>query len=45
VTDAKAANTSHGAAAKVYGSLRGKAKEHVVAALPRLGAAVERLVA
>lgn len=45
VTDAKAANTSHGAAAKVYGSLRGKAKEHVVAALPRLGTAVERVVA
>ncbi|WP_200959016.1 hypothetical protein [Terrabacter sp. Root85] len=44
VTDAKAANTSHGSAAKVYGSLRGKAKGHVVAALPRLGAAVERLV-
>ena len=44
VTDAKAANTSHAAAAKVYGSLRGKAKEHVVAALPLLGAAVERLV-
>lgn len=34
VTDAKAANTSHGSAAKVYGSLRGKAKGHVVAALP-----------
>ena len=44
VTDTKAANTSHAAAAKVYGTLRGKAKEHVVAALPRLGAAVERLV-
>ena len=44
VTDTKAANTTHSAAAKVYGSLRGKAKEHVVAALPRLGAAVERLV-
>ncbi len=44
VTDAKAASTSHGAAAKVYGSLRGKAREHVVVALPRLGAAVERLV-
>ncbi|GAA2489110.1 DUF6918 family protein [Terrabacter carboxydivorans] len=44
VTDAKAASTSHTSAAKVYGSLRGKAKEHVVAALPRLGAAVERLV-
>jgi len=34
-----------GLAAKVYGSLRGKAKEHVVAALPRLGNAVERVVA
>ena len=45
VTDAKAAGTSHGAAAKVYGSLRGKAKDHVVAALPRLGSAVERVVA
>jgi hypothetical protein len=44
VTDAKAANTWHGSAAKVYGSLRGKAKGLVVAALPRLGAAVERLV-
>jgi len=44
VTDAKAANTSHGGAAKVYGSLRGRAKDHVVAALPRLGSAVERLV-
>ncbi len=45
VTDTKAANTSHGAAAKVYGTLRGKAKDHVVAALPRLGDAVEGLVA
>ena len=44
VTDARAARTSHASAAKVYGSLRGKAKDHVVAALPRLGAAVERLV-
>ena len=45
VTDAKAATTRHTSAAKVYGSLRSKAKTHVVAALPRLGAAVERLVA
>jgi hypothetical protein len=45
VTDAKAAGTSHAAAAKVYRSLRGKAKNHVVAALPRLGGAVERVVA
>ncbi|MER7071424.1 hypothetical protein [Terrabacter sp. NPDC000476] len=44
VTDAKAASTRHASAAKVYGSLRGKAKSHVVAALPRLGAAVESLV-
>lgn len=28
--------------AKAYGSLRGKAKTYVVAALPRLGAAIER---
>ena len=44
VTDTRAAKTSHSSAAKVYGSLRSKAKGHVVAALPRLGAAVERLV-
>jgi hypothetical protein len=44
VTDAKADATSHTAARKVYGAMRGKAKEQVVAALPRLGAAVERLV-
>lgn len=44
VTDAKADATSHTAAKKVYGALRGKAKEQVVAALPRLGATVERLV-
>ena len=45
VTDARAARTSNAAAAKVYHTLRGKAKDHVVAALPRLGTAVERLVA
>lgn len=44
VTDAKAEATSHTAAKKVYGAMRGKAKEQVVTALPRLGAAVERLV-
>jgi hypothetical protein len=42
VTDGRAARTSN-AAAKVYGSLRGTAKSHVVAALPRLGSAVERV--
>ncbi|MDV3222902.1 DUF6918 family protein [Intrasporangium sp.] len=44
VTDAKAEGTSHTAAKKVYSALRGKAREQVVAALPRLGATVERLV-
>ncbi|MDC5697369.1 hypothetical protein OO014_08885 [Intrasporangium calvum] len=44
VTDAKAEATSHTAAKKVYSAMRGKAKEQVVAALPRLGAAVEQLV-
>lgn len=44
VTDAKAEATSHASAKKVYNALRGKAKEQVVAALPRLGATVERLV-
>lgn len=41
VTDARAANPKHAAAAKVYGMLRGKAKDHVSAALPRLGAALQ----
>lgn len=44
VTDAKAGSTTNAAAAKAYQSLRGKAKEHVEAALPRLGAAVESLM-
>ena len=44
VTDAKARSTSNAVAAKAYQSLRGKAQEHVQAALPRLGAAVEALV-
>ena len=42
VTDARAANPKHAALAKVYGMMRGKAKEHVVAALPRLGSALEQ---
>ena len=41
VTDARAANPKHAAVARVYGMLRGKAKEHVTAALPRLGAALQ----
>lgn len=44
VTDAKAERTSNAAAKKVYGTLRGKAKENVIAALPRVGAAIEKLV-
>ena len=43
--NAKAERTSHPAAARVYGALRAKAKEHVIAALPRLGAALEELAA
>ena len=42
VTDARAANPKHAAVAKAYGLLRGKAKDHVTAALPRLGAALEQ---
>ncbi len=42
VTDAKAESTSQPALRKAYSSLRGKAKENVVAALPRVGAAVQK---
>ncbi|NLG19876.1 MAG: hypothetical protein GX555_00390 [Actinomycetales bacterium] len=41
VTDGQVAGTSNKVVTKVYGSLRGKAKENVVAALPRVGAAIE----
>lgn len=41
VTDARVAGTSNGVVKKVYGTLRGRAKENVVAALPRVGAAIE----
>jgi len=44
VTDARAANPKHAAVAKVYGMLRGKAKDHVPAALPRVGTALERQI-
>lgn len=43
VTDSQVAGTSNGVVKKVYNSLRGKAKENVVAALPRVGAAIEGL--
>ncbi|TWS20757.1 hypothetical protein FK529_05355 [Tsukamurella asaccharolytica] len=42
VTDKKAESTSQPALRKAYASLRGKAKENVVAALPRVGAAVQK---
>lgn len=41
VTDDQA-TTARPALAKVYNSLRGKAKGYVVAALPRVGAAIEK---
>lgn len=41
VTDAQT-DTANPALSKVYGSLRGKAKTYVVAALPRVGAAIEK---
>ncbi len=42
VTDHQVAGTSHALVGKVYGSLRGRAKENVIAALPRVGAAIEQ---
>lgn len=41
VTDSQVARTTNRVARKVYGSLRGRARVHVVAALPRVGAALE----
>ncbi|MCK0113866.1 hypothetical protein MWU75_17100 [Ornithinimicrobium sp. F0845] len=41
VTDGQVAGTSNAVVRKVYGSLRSKARENVVAALPRVGAAIE----
>lgn len=41
VTDREVGGTSNGVVKKVYGSLRGKAKDNVIAALPRVGAAIE----
>jgi hypothetical protein len=42
VTDERVAGTSNGAVKKVYASLRPSAHKHVVEALPRLGALIER---
>lgn len=44
VADRKASSLEGNPLGKVYGSFRGKAKEHVVGALPALGAALERFV-
>lgn len=43
VTDKRADNPAHAAVAKVYGMIRPKAKQHVTAALPRLGSTVQTL--
>ena len=45
VTDARAERTRREALKKAYGSVRGKAKEHVAAALPRLGRALQGFAA
>lgn len=44
VADARARSVEGNALGRFYGSFRGRAKEHVVAALPTLGAALERFV-
>ncbi|WP_114907229.1 DUF6918 family protein [Ornithinimicrobium murale] len=41
VTDREVGGTRNSVVKKVYGSLRGKAKDNVVAALPRVGATIE----
>lgn len=41
VTDRQVGSTSNKVVKKVYGSLRGKAKDNVISALPRVGAAIE----
>ncbi|WP_256838420.1 DUF6918 family protein [Ornithinimicrobium faecis] len=41
VTDSNVAGSNNGVVKRVYGSLRGKAKDNVIAALPRVGAAIE----
>jgi hypothetical protein len=45
VADAKAAGVEGNPVGKVYRSMRGKAKDHVVAALPALGATLESFLA
>jgi len=42
ITDVRAQRAKNGIAAKTYGKLRGSAKTHVEAAVPRLGELLER---
>ena len=42
ITDARAAKNPHKTLVKTYEKLRPKAKEHVVAAMPRVGLLIER---
>jgi len=42
VTDVRAANTKHTTAKKAYNKMRGSAKKHVIQAVPKLGALLEK---
>lgn len=42
ITDDRAASSPHKLLVKTYGKLRPKGKEHVVVAMPRVGALIER---
>lgn len=42
ITDGRAENSKHKPLKKAYGKLRPMGKEHVIAAMPRLGALIER---
>jgi len=45
VTDARAANTSHTTAKKMYGRMREGAKHNVIEAIPALARMIEKHVA
>ena len=42
ITDGKAERSKHGLVKKTYGKLRGQAKNHVTAAVPRLGDLIQK---
>ena len=42
ITDARAANSTHPSIVKAYGAVRGSAAKHVTAALPQVGALVQK---